>query len=250
MDAKVKNGENIELDGVTVINTGISLAEKEEEKETTDVSTENNAETAVTSSEEPVATTTTQPSPTTIESTISSLNPTIPNIPNIPNTQIPVPDVSVGIDPSLITPESSLPGFDPLNTQTYSNDTANLYNGGVINNSEEETPSSVFKDEESVDKAIKLYADKVSRYAIDLANEMFAVPTKTSVKTNNRLFTILPNVYMNSEEHEEVTKITNEYNGTPEYNADSNEEVNDTVGITYSSSNDNNDLSRMNIPRF
>ena len=255
-NVSVKDGKDIELDGVTVINT-LSVAEKKEEK------TEEPVQAPVAESAEPAISTVTQTPVTTIESTISSLNPTIPNIPNTVN---PTPIVTSTSDVSPLTSSSiesdinansvvqpPLANVQPVE-QNYgqSYDIDNQYiNNEYSNTLENEVGESVFKDATSVTTSRDLFLKQVG----ELFDERLTDPVNTSVVIANESMKLLNDVFqhgMNVSSFKKYQELMDLYNGIKNVDAAGQEkeepsnETNDynPFGIS------NNDLSNMNIPRF
>lgn len=257
MKVSVKDGKDITVaDGITVINT-LSIAEKEEKK----------VEPAAVEATVPTpeVTAVTQTPATTVESTISSLNPTIPNIPNvtsIPNVEIPVPNVPVSTEPSPLTSViptqtvsgGTIPGLVPQTPeQNYgqSLDMNNQYINNEYNNSlEKEVGESVFKDSNSVTTSRDLFLKQVG----ELFDEKLADPVNTSVEIANRSMDLLKRVFqdgMNVSSFKEYQELIDLYNGIK--SVDEEEKPKDEVtseNNDYNPFGINNDLSKMNIPRF
>ena len=178
MKVSVKDGKDIELDGVTVINT-LSVAEKDEKKEEEATPT-----TEAQASQEPAPEATVAPN-STVQTTISSLNPTIPNI------EIPVPNVPTSIEPSPLT---SMTPNAVVNSDVSALTTSNgefqgqpfNFNGVVSTNDtgynegdsvNQEIGSSVFKTPDSVTASRNHFLDEVGK----LFDERLTDPVNTSV---------------------------------------------------------------------
>lgn len=111
--SNIKDGKNIELDGITVINEGISLVEKEEEKKEVKVE-EQDTIPKVDVESKPIPETTTE----------DSITPDIPVVPEMPALDV----NSILNGTNLDGPNTVATSDIPVAPNTFNSDGTNLYN--------------------------------------------------------------------------------------------------------------------------
>lgn len=207
----IKNGENVSLDdGNVVVLNGISIAEKEAEKEETPVEIESQSQELSSEEVKEVAPIEVGPEPSAdVSSTIEIPVPTqdaieqeIPQIPTAPidlsgviptpvNSEDPTIYPQISSEPAEVTPislENSVPfdntqfsgsQFDSPMFGTHNNDSISHDN---VDNSIINDAGGVFKSEQDVDASFRKFMADVERSY----QENIAGPTKTLVNFVNR----------------------------------------------------------------
>lgn len=199
---KITNGQNIEIDDITVINEGISLSEVEKEEEQQVVAPETEEVSKDEVSSEVPAVEVDLPTPDVKIGDNDEVAPAqeevkveVPEEPVVPidlsSPSVDIPDVNTSLDMPADNPISALAAsmeFSPNqenNNQDYnatSFASAENYNPLISNNTLDNTDSGVFKTANDVDAAFERFISDVRKSY----QENIAGPTKTLVEFTNR----------------------------------------------------------------
>lgn len=229
--AMINDGKNIELDGVTVINEGIYLAEakKEEPKE----------ETPVVSEDVVVPNVSNEVSVSDVQASIPEVSPI-----DVPIAPVDLPIIPVGTPEMTVSPEpqqASLPSFESKE------ETAPVYNYEPTNLKTDFSTSGVYKSTNDVDlAAIAFLNESKEAYYKNIVE-----PTKAVVALVNDFVTWGNKVTtqgLNRTLFEEFDKLSDRYAGMEiaKYGDDNNyNNVNDINGFNSSYGNDSNNFGGM-----
>lgn len=198
---KITNGQNIEIDDITVINEGISLSEVEKEEEQQVVAPETEEVSKDEVSSEVPAVEVDLPTPDVkvdnnevapVQEEVKVEVPEEPVVPiDLSSPSVDIPDVNTSLDMPADNPISALAAsmeFSPNqenNNQDYnatSFASAENYNPLISNNTLDNTDSGVFKTANDVDAAFERFISDVRKSY----QENIAGPTKTLVEFTNR----------------------------------------------------------------